>query len=407
MISKDLRSSLHLVWPLLLGVFMIMTGNGLQGTLLSLRADYEGFSGATIGCVMALYYVGFVIGGYTMPRLLASVGHIRLFAGTASLASATILLHGVFIYPPVWAVIRLLSGISFSGLIIATESWLNNMAINKLRAQILGVYIGCIHLGLFIGQFLIITAPISDIGLFVLVSVLISLSLIPVTLADKPAPAIIKPEKMPIRDILRIAPLAAAGVFTAGLCGSIYLVLGPVYAVRIGLGTAQTALFVAIYILGAALLPFLLGWLSDRLDRRKILTLIALAALLCACGLAWLKTSYLLTFVLGGLVTSLWSISVAYTNDRIRREQAVSAAASILAINGIGACIGPFLGGFGLDMLGPQAFFLMIACMPLAVAALGLFRMVSGEKIIVAEQSEFVNLPLRTSQEILRVTEEW
>ena len=122
------------------GFAIISTAHGLQGTLLGIRAIVEGFSFVSTGFVVAGYYVGFLAGSILIPTLLQRVGHIRVFAALASLASIAILLHSVFLEPISWFFIRILTGISLSGIYVIMESWLNDKSTNKTRGKILSIY---------------------------------------------------------------------------------------------------------------------------------------------------------------------------------------------------------------------------------------------------------------------------
>ena len=128
-------------WALLLGIALIMLGNGLQGTLLGVRATLEGFGTGVTGLVMTGYFAGFLAGSRIVPRLLAGVGHVRVFAALASLASGAVLVHAVFVSPVSWGLIRLVTGFSFAGLFVVAESWLNDAATNRTpRPVALGVH---------------------------------------------------------------------------------------------------------------------------------------------------------------------------------------------------------------------------------------------------------------------------
>lgn len=404
--KPKLIKSLLLVWPLLLGIMMIMAGNGLQGTLLGLRATAEGFSDITIGIVMSLYYAGFLAGGFIIPKMIGSVGHIRAFAGLASLASTVILLHGVYVDPVLWSLVRVISGFSFAGLFIVSESWLNNIAPNKLRAQILGTYIATIYIGLFGGQYLLFLAPVMEIDLFIFVSILISLSLLPVTLANKPAPTYETPGFISLGELYTLSPLAISGVLISGFASAGFLGLGPVYASSAGLSTGQVANFISAYILGSAFIPLLIGWISDRYDRRLIITAIAGAAFICGLTTAYLGNFYLLIMAFGGLVTSLYSVSIAYMNDQISEDKMVSATTALIFTNGIGACAGPLILGILLQHAADITFFLTMSGAFLLVLAIGIYRAITGERIDVEEQSEFVAVPARSSPAIMTIAED-
>src|SRR6185437_11518144 len=121
-------NAISATWPLLLGMGVLMLGAGLQGTLLGLRATLEGFPTLVTGVIISCYYVGYLLGTFAAPRLVRSVGHIRVFAAMAAVASAAILVQGSFVHPIPWALIRLVSGVCFAGIYVVAESWLNDRA---------------------------------------------------------------------------------------------------------------------------------------------------------------------------------------------------------------------------------------------------------------------------------------
>lgn len=406
MISKEIKQTILIAWPLFAGLAMIMLGNGLQGTLLGLRASLEGFPIFVTGIVMSLYYGGYLIGCMLTPKMISSVGHIRVFAALASLASTTILLHGVFVDPWAWGIVRIFSGLSFAGLFIVAESWLNSIATNKLRGQIFGIYLLVTNGSLFGGQFLINLAPLSDIGLFVLVSVLVSLSMLPLTLANKPSPGYEKPEPLPLKSLLKSSQLALASVFTAGFCSGSMLGIGAVYATELGKSNAWTATFMATFILGTAVLPLILGTLSDRMDRRKMIIGVAFCSSLAAACFSFLPIPFVLAFIFGGLNTSLYSIGLAYMNDSIKPEQSLPASTTLILVNGLGAMFGPLLSGFIIDSAGPEAFFISFAVSIGCLCIFGIYRAFVGDKIKIEDQGEFVPVPARSSPNIMQITED-
>jgi MFS family permease len=127
-------------WALLLGFGILMLGDGLQGTLLAVRADLEGFSATLTGLVMSTFYVGFLLGSIMTPRITIRVGHIRVFA---AFSSAAILMHALIVTVPAWIAMRLISGFCFAGLYIVAESWLNDRADNESRGRLLSLSDNC------------------------------------------------------------------------------------------------------------------------------------------------------------------------------------------------------------------------------------------------------------------------
>jgi len=385
---------------------MIMMGNGLQGTLLGLRANMEGFPIFITGIVMSLYYGGFLLGCYVTPKIIASVGHIRVYAALASVASTTILLHGVFVDPWLWGLIRIFSGMSFAGLFIVTESWLNSIATNRLRGLTFGIYIFVLNSSLFIGQFLINLAPLGDMGLFVLISVLVSLALLPLTLANKPAPGYAAPETLPLRKLIKTSQLALVSVFASGFCAGTVMGIGVVYADELGQTKSWAAGLMASYILGSALIPLVIGTISDRLDRRKVIIGIAFCAFATSLIFNISPYTFILMFVFGGLITSIYSVGLAYMNDNIKPDQAVSASTSLILINGMGAMLGPLISGLIMEYIALNAFFYGFSIVLLSLFFFGIYRAYAGDKVIVEEQGEFVHMPTRTSPELLQILDE-
>lgn len=404
--SNEIRQTLLLVWPLLLAMFMIMVGNGLQGTLLSLRANAEGFPITVIGIIMSLYFCGYLIGWFVVPHMIKSVGHIRVFAGFASVASTTILIQGLFVDPYTWTAVRLLSGLSFVGLFIVAESWLNNIATNKLRGRILSSYFFVVNGGFFAGQFLINLAPVENISLFILVSILISLSLTPITLANKPSPGYEEPENLPFKKLISKSPFSVLGVSTSGFCGTAILTIGPVYAMSIGLPTSKIALFIALFVLGGTLIPLVTGWLSDQYDRRKIIIAMAGSGI-ALCGLMTFMPTliWIPAFLLGGCITSIHSISIAFMNDRLSAKQMTSATASLILVNGIAAFFAPTVVGLLMDTVGTNSFFYTLIAMFTALFIFGIYRNYTGPEVIVENQGEFQAIPSRSGAAIGEIRE--
>lgn len=383
-----------------------MLGNGLQGTLLGLRATFEGFPIFVTGLIMALYYFGFLIGCLFVPATISKVGHVRVFAAFASTASSTILLHGMFVDPWIWAGIRVISGISFAGLFIVAESWLNSISTNKLRGQIFSIYLLVINGGLFGGQFLVNAGPLDDIGLFILISILVSLSLVPITLANKPSPHINESETLPLRKVIKNSPLSLASVFTSGFCGGSFLGIGVVYASAIGFNVSWSSFFVAIYILGSSLVPLVTGWLSDKMDRRKAVIIITAFCFFITVAIMISPYQFPLAFALGGFITSLYSIGIAYMNDQIKPEQAVSASSTLILVSGLGATIGPIVAGALMSAFGPIGFFTAPSVLLCALFFFGLYRAYVGDEIDVEDQGEFVHFPARVSPGVVQITED-
>ncbi|MGY8840129.1 MFS transporter [Candidatus Njordibacter sp. Uisw_039] len=359
-------------WALLLGIGFIMLGNGLQGTLLGVRASLEGFDVFTTGVVMSFYFSGMLVGSILTPKLVSRVGHIRVFAALASTASIAILLHSIYINPYTWSLMRFVTGICFSGLFVVSESWLNDRASNENRGAILSVYMVVITLGMGSGQFLLNVADPASTELFILISVIISFALVPILLTARPAPAFDQGVSMSIFALYKVSPLAVISNALTGAAHGTAFSLGAVYGLQKGFDNSLLALFMASFLWGGFLLQWPIGRLSDKYGRRGVMLITSLVAvILCSLASAWDTTSssYIpLIVVLGGSVMPMYSLCIAYASDRLSPEQIVSASGAMFMAGGIGLSIGPILVAFAMSSFGPDVYFIGIAIAFVAIS---------------------------------------
>jgi MFS family permease len=378
-------------WALLLGFGILMLGDGLQGTLLAIRADLEGFSATLIGLVMSTFYLGFLLGSILTPRITIRVGHIRVFAAFAALSSAAILVHALVVSVPVWMAMRLLSGFCFAGLYIVAESWLNDRATNETRGKLLSMYMVVTYIGVGLGQLLLNLANPMDFELFILTSILISVAVVPLLLSAGSPPAYHDAVRISLWQLLRLTPLGIVSMFAVGLVTATFFALGPVYAQRIGLNIRDTSYFMTAAVVGTVLLQGPIGALSDRYDRRTILALVAiltsLSALLCIPA-ERISTLALFAAValFGGLAFPLYSICIAYTNDHLQPRQMIAASGALVLVGGIGAVTGPLLFAAIMDAFGHQTLFWSIAVIHGLTGIFAIYRMLRSPPVPLERQ---------------------
>lgn len=399
MTAQSLPSTLKSAWPLLFGVVMLMIGNGLQGTLLSLRATMEGFDITITGIVMSFYFVGYVLGSILTPKMVARVGHIRVFAALASIASVTVLLHFVFVNPVVWAATRAATGFAYAGLYVVIESWLNGMASNKTRGKILSVYMFLVYFGMMAGQLLLNIADPRGVELFVTVSALVTLALLPICLSRTPAPPFGEaPRRLSLRALYRTSPLGVVGAMTAGLLSSAMMTIAPVYGTALGMSVAQVSVFMGVMIFGSAVMQYPAGWLSDRIDRRKVMLFCCGGAglMAVACGLTVSGEAgflfYACAFLFWGLGTPIYALATSHTNDHLQRDQIVAASSALILMNGIGSVAGPALLSNVMKALGSGVFFAAFAVAYAAITAFILHRIRLRAPVADEEKGRFVNI---------------
>jgi MFS family permease len=311
---------------------------------------------------MSSFYVGFLLGSIMTPKITARVGHIRVFAALAALASASILVHAVFIQIPVWIALRFISGFCFAGLYIVAESWLNDRATNENRGKLLSLYMVVSYLGVGVGQLLLNLAEPTEYLLFILTSVLISVAVVPLLLSAGSPPAFRESVNISLRELFRLSPLGIVSMFAVGLVTATFFALGPVYGQRIGLNVENISYFMAAAVAGTILLQGPVGALSDYFDRRIVLTTVTiLAALAAAICVPLSQDSNLFLFLsvgfFGGLAFPLYSICIAYTNDHLHPSQMIAASGALVLTGGFGAVLGPVLIASVMDQFGEQAFF--------------------------------------------------
>lgn len=383
------------IWALFFGISLIMLGIGLQGTLLGLRATLEGFGATTIGAVMSSYFVGFICGSWATPRLVRRVGHIRVFAALASLTSTTVLLHALQVEPVSWAALRFVTGMSMAGLYVICESWLNHGTSNETRGRILSIYTIISYAFFGIGQLMLNLGDPAGFTLFILISVLMSLSMVPISLTPHAAPPIDQPRYVGLGELYHASPLGFLGCLVTGLAQGAFFGLAAVYATLNGLNVAATALFMALPIFGVVVLQLPIGWLSDRLDRRTVIMgislvvgVIALINLL-APGLP-LGMQIAMVTAFGALSFPLYSLCIAHMNDHIEADQMLDASGKLVLLYGVGSAIGPILAGALIDGVGIRGFFLLLGAVHLALGGFAVWRMLRSESLPLDAQGNFV-----------------
>ena len=380
-------------WSLFLGMIFLMLGSGLQGTLVSWRANFEGFTSSTTGWIMTAYYVGFLAGSLLATKLIRQVGHVRLFAALASLASAAFLAQILFITPESWVLMRLLTGFCFAGIFVIVESWLNERSENETRGQVLSIYLFISYGGLAGGQWLFNLSDPSSYQLFLLSSILLSFALVPVLLTSTVTPEIVESETMNPRKLFRRAPAGVVSVVLSSISQGVLFGMAPVYAANVGMSIPQTALFMSMFIAFGAIAHIPLGWLSDRSDRRMvILGACSIALLLCYVLLKTNTggTGFVILFgLLGGMILPIYSLGAAHINDRLKPEQMTSASGTILLLYGVGAAIGPITVGYMIKLLGDDGFLFYLGGISLLNALLVMYWIKQREAVPEEDQIDY------------------
>ena len=367
-------------WALLLGMLLLMLGNGMQGTLLGIRGAIEGFSTTEMSIVMSCYFVGFLFGSRMAPELIRRVGHVRVFAALGSLVSAVLILYAATPIWWAWALMRVLIGFSFSGVYITAESWLNNASSNENRGKALSLYLMVQMLGIITAQALLNLADPAGYILFVIPSVLVSLAFTPILLSISPAPAFDTTRRLSFRALYEISPLGFVGMFLLGAIFSAQFGMASVWATQVGMNVRDLSIFVGGIYVGGLVLQYPIGLLSDRMDRRLMILAVSIVGG-CVLMIPVLfdvpfAVLVLVGAIAGGTSNPLYSLLLAYVNDYTDYSEMAAASAGLMFVNGLGAISGPLITGWMMSAIGPSGFFLFMALIFGVLVAYNLYRMV-------------------------------
>lgn len=368
------------LWILLLSVAMLCLGHGLSGSLVSVTANASEFRTDVTGFVMAGYSAGLLISTFLTPRLVKSVGHVRAFAGLASIVSTAVLLFPLWIDPIFWFLLRVISGLCVSGMFIVCESWLNASSSNQNRGQMLSFYMIVTYGSLGLGQLLLNVTDPSGFVRFIIVSCLLSMSLVPLILLPSEAPSVEGAQPVSVDEIWRASPLAVIGVSVCGLGQSAFFALGAVFGLSKGLPLVSVSIMMALPPMGVILSQYPIGWISDRIDRRSIIMLLAfLATIIMTATLA--GGYYLSRFMLIALITAfgvvslpIYSLVIAHANDHLERDQVLGASAKLVLLYGVGSLVGPILVGALMRRIGGEGFLIYMIMVHAGLAGFALWR---------------------------------
>lgn len=369
-------------WALFLGMLMLMVANGLLVTLLSIRGAGLGFTPLTISLMQACYPLGALIGTVTVPRLIEKVGHIRVFSALASMVSTAAIIHLLTNDPWSWSVMRFMSGVCFPGLYVVTESWLNAKTENRIRAQVLSIYFIIQTLGPALGTALVGFPDPTGNLLFGIVSVLISLSIVPLLLSGNRAPEYSAPDRMTVTKLYRVSPMAVLGITLMSVGVSAWFIALPLYALRQGFSEAQASGALVVAMIAAGLVQYPVGWISDQTDRRYVVIGLSVISALVALWLAVnTSTSHIVIgfAVIAAATLPIYSILAAHANDQLNAGQIVPASGTMAFLMQLGQVFGMLLGPNVIAMADGRGLQILLVIIGVGVTLIAVARRVSTE----------------------------
>ncbi|QEY57696.1 MFS transporter [Pseudomonas sp. C27(2019)] len=376
---------------------LMLLGSGLLSTYLALHVA-ERADGIWVGALMTGFYLGLVLGGKLGHRLIARVGHIRTYVASAGIVTAAVLLHGITESLPAWLALRVVVGLCMMSMYMVVESWLNEQSTSNERGMVFSGYMMASYLGMVLGQLVLAAMPELDINLLLLVALCFSLCLVPVALTRRIHPEPLHPAPLEPRYFFKRVPLSMITSLAAGAMVGSFYGLAPLYASRIGLSTQMIGFFMATCIVAGLMVQGPLGWLSDRVDRPKLIRFCSALLMLIALPQAiWNDLPILLVFI-GGCFTcvllfSLYPLAVAFANDNIEAEKRVSLTAVLLTTFGLGASISPLLVGALMKTLGPNMLFLSFSLFAMYITIRVRSQVITGETLSDEAPLQHIYMP--------------
>ena len=400
--NKVFRNS----WALFMGMGAIMLAYGYQNALLGVRAVIEDFSLVSTGFMLSGYFVGYFIGARTIPSVISGVGHIRVFAAFASVASLAILVHSIFINPLTWFVLRVITGYSMVSIYTIAESWLNDRSSNKNRGKVLSIYMIILYGSMGLGMFMLNFSSPEKFQPFILISVLMSAALLPILLTKRKPPQFKKIQSMSLKDLYNSSPLGMVSAVLYGIVQSALFTLLAVYAAAMNFSIFDISLVTFLLAISGAVSQYPVGYISDKFDRRKVIIYSTFGAAIFAFlaifsvgtmylpeGLGSSKLWFYIFLVLFSVCSlPMFSLILAHTNDFITRDKFVAAGAGLQFAFGLGAISGPFLCSLLMGLVGNNGFFVFLIFFHCVIGFYGIHRM----KVRPSEDnpdSQFVAVP--------------
>ena len=388
--------ALNQLLPLYLSCTLLLMGNGLLFIIIPMSMRLDGQDTDAIGLVMSLYFVGMLLGSLYGKHLISRVGHIRIFAACASVATMCALLHSIWSVPLVWGVLRVLIGFTNATFFMTMETWLSESSTSENRATVFGSYQFVTYFGLALGQLMLNFAEPQDPILYIYVAMLFCLCMIPVLMSRSGGPRINEPESMPLKTLYRTSPLGVVGIMISGICLGAFYNMSSVYGADVGMTKNQIATFMSATMVGGFLLQFPIGKLADLFDRRTVLVMTLLLACLAAMVLPIMAArgemviTIACAIILSGALACVYPIALADAFDRLKPTEMVAASGKLILAYAAGGAIGPYTSSLVMAKMGADALFGYLIVASLILMAFVMYRMSIRSAVPDALQESFV-----------------
>lgn len=338
------------------GVFCLTTG--LSYPLLALILEDMGASSGLIGLNAAMGPIGIILSAPFVPRLAQKFG--AWFICVISLCSSAVLLLMLAVFRDVmiWFPIRFFLGVAISAIFIISETWINQLAMPRIRGRIIGIYNTVAAAGFALGPLTL--AVIGSQGwppfLVGITGILIALPVF--VLARDHLPGFDGREDASVFSFISLAPMLLLAVAFAALFDQVTLSLLPIYGLRHGLAEATSSLALAVMIIGNVVFQIPIGWLADRISRRFLMNIMAITTMIGSLLLSLLIGESMLLwpmlFVWGAVAFGIYTIALVELGDRFSGALLLAGNGAFAMMWGIGGILGPPVAGAAMDLIGPE-----------------------------------------------------
>ena len=356
-------------------------------------ASEIGLSQTVIGLSGSAYFVGFISGALVTPHIIARVGHIRSFTTLMAVFLCCFQVLPMSDAGWVWILMRFLLGAVMCGAYTVVESWLSDQADSRSHGRVLGIYTLVVLAAMATGQGILGLTYGDAAQVFAVISILIGCAIIPVSLTSSLAPAPVPATRIDFMKLYRRSHTAFAGALGSGVVIGTFWTLGAVHVVSVT-GNAEFApTFIAVSILGGALVQYPIGLASDHIDRRHVLTFLCAMSSLTAFYLssATDTTSLLIgAAAFGAASNSLYAVSLAKAADNSERDEFVMIGSSVLLLNAVGAAMGSFAFGWAMRSAEGNILFTLMAFACALFAVFIAIQPKGATAVATQEQSSFV-----------------
>ncbi|CEK09228.1 MFS transporter [Legionella hackeliae] len=367
----------------LLSLFFFLLGAGFFSTLLALNMTLNHASPVEIGAMTGIYYAGLVVGSFRVERFITRVGHVNAYAVFASALAVIYLLHGIFYNVSFWLALRFIGGLTVAGLFVVIESWLLCKSTRVNRGQVLSLYMISFYAAQSLGHFFLNLGDTQSLLLYVIASMMCSISIIPLSLSYVRSPQFNEPSTLSFQALARISPSGLVGCLLSGLImGGLYGFM-PTYLNDFFHDKADVAKYMFAIIFGGMLLQYPVGKLSDVIERGMVLILLTVGTITVSILLLmgyhhpWLIFSLMVFF--GGLTFTIYPISISYACDELHERDIVAGTQSLLLAYSLGAMVGPFMASYYMHALSSRGLFMYFSS--ICGIALPLFAVWRAQKI--------------------------